>query len=112
MLKLGKDTGMQKFIDRHFCQAGVTLASPLELNNVGTISQFVKASFGFAMLPLSTAKMIWTPGLAIHQLEGAPQRALAMVTRRHDEMSELTMALIQLIKVEAEVMLGAAPGSN
>lgn len=108
LLTLPRTTGTQQYMNQSFLRGGVELRPTMELNSIVTVARFVKAGLGYALVPRSSAQMVMDKGLTASTLDGAPERVLAVITRRDLKLSSLALKLVRLVGHQAKV-LNAAP---
>lgn len=82
-----RGTGFRRAIDASFIRENTQLRPVLEVDHLAGLAKFVKAEFGFALLPLLAAELVLDADLVITQFSHAPTRCLGVVARQGEERS-------------------------
>ena len=101
IISMPRGTGTRQLVEAAFLRAGAQFRPRLELRDLNSIAQFVKARCGIALLPRSAAQLVLTDQLAIHDIEGAPDRSVGIVTRREMELPVLAGWMARAIRQRA-----------
>ncbi|MES2976024.1 MAG: LysR family transcriptional regulator [Pseudomonadota bacterium] len=98
IISMPRGSGTRQLIETAFVSEGLPFRPFLELRDLNAIARFLGAGYGIALLPLSAAKLIQSASLVIHTLQGAPERAVGIVTRREMELPVLAARMIRSIR--------------
>ena len=108
IISMPRGTGTRLLVEAAFVRAGVPFKPLLELRDLNSIARFVGAGCGFALLPRSAAQLVLTGSLAIHDIEGGPDRSVGIVTRREVELPVLAAWMVRAIRRQAGVLVKVA----
>jgi DNA-binding transcriptional LysR family regulator len=101
IISMPRGTGTRQLVEASFLRAGAQFRPLLELRDLNSIAQFVSAGCGIALLPRSAAQLVLTDKLVIHDVEGAPDRSVGIVTRREMELPTLAAWMVRAIRQRA-----------
>ncbi|MBV7485424.1 LysR family transcriptional regulator [Bordetella sp. BOR01] len=104
LISMPRGTGTRRHSEAAFLRKGLAFRPILELHNLASISRFVQAGCGVALLPLTGARLAWADGLQITALEGAPERAIGLVTRRECDPPPLMRKVMASIRQHAGLL--------
>lgn len=112
IISMPRGTGTRQLVEASFLRAGAQFRPLLELRDLNTIAQFVRAGCGVALLPQSAAQLVLTDQLVVHDVAGAPDRSVGIVTRREMELPMLAAWMVRAIRQRAAMRIhkGAADG--
>lgn len=101
IISMPRGTGTRQLVEGAFLRAGAQFKPLLELRDLNTIAQFVSAGCGIALLPRSAAQLVVGDKLVVHDLEGALDRSVGIVTRREMELPMLAAWMVRAIRERA-----------
>jgi DNA-binding transcriptional LysR family regulator len=101
IISMPRGTGTRQLVETVFLRAGAQFRPVLELRDLNSIAQFVGAGCGIALLPRSAAQLVLTERLAVHPIEGGPDRSVGIVTRREMELPVLAAWMVRAIRQRA-----------
>ena len=104
LITMPRGTGTRRYVEAAFIGRGLPFRPCLELNNLTSIANFVKAGCGVAVLPLSGAQLVLDEGLVITSPRGAPERSIGIVTRRDTELPLLAAKMVASIRRAARIL--------
>lgn len=103
IISMPQSTSTRLVVDHFFIQNGHTFSPAFALRDLHTISRFVLAGCGIALLPLSAAEPFVVDQLSITKLDNAPCRTIGIFTLKDDELSPLALEVIRALSIEAAV---------
>lgn len=106
-----RGTGTRQLVEACFLRAGTRFTPLLELRDLNSVAQFVGAGCGMALLPRSAAQLVCTDKLVVHDVEGAPERSVGIVTRREMELLMPTAWMVRAIRERAALQASHRMGS-
>lgn len=101
IISMPRGTGTRQLTEAAFLREGTQFRPRLELRDLNSIAQFVAAGCGVALLPRSAAELVLTEQLVVHDLKGAPDRSVGIVTRREMELPVLAAWMARAIRQSA-----------
>lgn len=101
LITMPRGASTRSIVEARFDQQGVPFRPFLEMQSLTSIARFVKADCGVALLPLLGALLIADPEMKIVRLQGAPERSVAVVTRKDFEPDQLLAGVIASIRSHA-----------
>lgn len=104
LITMPRGASTRSIVEAGFNRQGVPFRPVLEMRNLASIARFVKAGCGLALLPLLGALLVRDEELDIVRLEGAPERAIALVTRAGFEHNTLTQRVTGSIRHHAQAL--------
>jgi DNA-binding transcriptional LysR family regulator len=104
LITMPRGASTRSLVEACFDQQGVPFRPFLEMRNLASIARFVKAGCGVALLPLLGALLVRDNELDIVRLEGAPERAIALVTRADFEPGTLVQRVTASIRHDAHAL--------
>ncbi len=104
LITMPRGTGTRRHVEAAFIGKGLPFRPCMELNNLTSIANFVKAGCGVAVLPLSGAQLVLDDGLVITSPRGAPERSIGIVTRRDTELPVLAAKMLTSIRQSARAL--------
>jgi DNA-binding transcriptional LysR family regulator len=104
LITMPRGASTRSIVEAGFNRQGVPFRPVLEMRNLTSIARFVKAGCGLALLPLLGALLVRDEELDIVRLEGAPERAIALVTRTGFEHNTLTNRVTASIRHHAQAL--------
>lgn len=112
IISMPRGTGTRQLVEAAFLRAGVQFRPLLELRDLNSIAQFVSAACGVALLPRSAARLVRTDKLVIHDIAGAPERSVGIVTRREMELPVLAAWMVRAIRQRAASLVASPRGNT
>lgn len=101
IISMPHGTGTRQLVEACFVRAGAHFKPLLELRDLNSIAQFVRAGCGIALLPRSAAQLVCSETLVVHDVEAAPDRSVGIVTRREMELPMLAAWMVRAIRERA-----------
>ena len=101
LITMPRGASTRTLVEAQFSMQGVPFRPFLELRNLASIARFVKAGCGVALLPLLGALLVLDDELQIMRLDGAPERAIALVVRTHFEPGPLVQRVVASVRHHA-----------
>jgi LysR family transcriptional regulator, carnitine catabolism transcriptional activator len=101
VVTMPKGTGTRQTLDAAFLEDGLRFRPVMELRELNSIAQFILAGCGVSLLPRTAAELARRPGLIWHELVGAPERFVGIVTRREAGLSKLAAKMMKMIRTSA-----------
>jgi DNA-binding transcriptional LysR family regulator len=105
LISMPRGTSTRQYIDAAFMKKNLQFRPFLELNNLLTMANFVKAGCGVALMPQLAAQLVLDDQLLITSLAGAPERSIGLVTRRDDELPPLAAAMMLSLRQNIDALL-------
>ncbi|ETF00631.1 LysR family transcriptional regulator [Advenella kashmirensis W13003] len=106
IISMPEGTSTRAGVDQYFSERGATFTPAFALRDLNTISQFVRAGCGMALLPLSAARPFIKEDLRILTLKGAPNRQIGIFTLKGQSHSKLTLQVMRdLVEMSAQMTM-------
>ena len=109
LISMPRGTAARLYADSAYLQLDMQFRPVMEFEHLATIGKFVEAGFGVALLPCLAAMMIQDRDLVIHNLMGAPERSLGIVSLRGDEPGHLAGLAVQAIRACVQELIALEP---
>ncbi len=104
LITMPRGASTRALVEARFDEQGIAFRPFLEMRNLTSIARFVKAGCGVAMLPLLGALLVRDDELEIVRLAGAPERTVALVTRKDFEPGQLVRQVTASIRDQARAL--------
>jgi LysR family transcriptional regulator, carnitine catabolism transcriptional activator len=109
LISMPRGTAARLYADSAYLQLDMQFRPVMEFEHLATIGKFVEAGFGVALLPCLAAMMIQDRDLVIHDLIGAPERSLGIVSLRGDEPGHLAGLAVKAIRACVQELIALEP---